>query len=195
MKKHPSIPTLVAYADEELRSDEAANVHAHVSSCAECSGVVADHRRVAAWLAEGGSAPFAAPRRDGWPAIAVELHRADRRRLIGRTAFAAAAAVVVLALGLRSRETKAPPGNILTMAGATAELERAVTAGRFRLDSATDIAVGSLLATFDVAIRQTRSALSADPDNQFLADYLAGLERKRLEALRTVVDMIRARTA
>lgn len=119
--------------------------------------------------------------------------------MLMRVGLSAAAAVFVLylaATGSAFRASRASDADTRvadhsSVAGAGSDLELAVAAGRSRLDSATNVAIGSTLSLFDSAIRETESALAVDPDNHFLFNYLTELRRKRVEALRNVVNIIR----
>jgi anti-sigma factor RsiW len=67
---------------------------------------------------------------------------------------------------------------------AVADLEKALQAGRARLDRTTIEIVEQNLQIIDHAIRQAREALSADPANSYLSQHLVEARRRKLDLLR-----------
>jgi anti-sigma factor RsiW len=67
---------------------------------------------------------------------------------------------------------------------AVSDLEKALRAGRGRLDKATIDIVEHNLQIIDQAIAQAREALSADPANTYLSGHLAEARRRKLDLLR-----------
>jgi putative zinc finger protein len=67
---------------------------------------------------------------------------------------------------------------------AVADLEKAVRAGRGRLDKATIDIVEHNLQIIDQAITQARDALAADPANSYLSSHLVEARRRKLDLLR-----------
>jgi hypothetical protein len=196
MTDHPAAELLVAFADGE-EIDCAVDIQRHVSECADCAATVADQRRVATWVARDRDR-VGAPGPNAWPALARRVRQSRGRSRELRLTVLAAAAVLVLAVVLRFVPVKgreqapvAPPTQ--SLASITTELEQAVDHGRSHLDARTNAAVGSALAVIDGAIRQTEGALAADPGNRYLSEYLGELRRKRIDALRDVLQIIEAR--
>ncbi|HUF90578.1 MAG TPA: zf-HC2 domain-containing protein [Gemmatimonadota bacterium] len=74
MNAHPT-ETLSEYVDDELTRAERGRVEAHLATCAECAGLVADLRAVVAAAGEVADAP---PATDLWPGIARRI--AERGR-------------------------------------------------------------------------------------------------------------------
>jgi anti-sigma factor RsiW len=67
---------------------------------------------------------------------------------------------------------------------AVADLEKAVQAGRGRLDRTTIEIVQHNLQIIDHAITQAREALAADPANSYLSQHLVEARRRKLDLLR-----------
>jgi hypothetical protein len=67
---------------------------------------------------------------------------------------------------------------------AVADLEKALRAGRGRLDKSTIDIVEHNLQIIDQAIAQARDALAADPANTYLSGHLVEARRRKLDLLR-----------
>lgn len=67
---------------------------------------------------------------------------------------------------------------------AVSDLEKALKAGRGRLDKATIDIVEHNLQIIDQAIAQARDALVADPANTYLSSHLVEARRRKLDLLR-----------
>jgi hypothetical protein len=67
---------------------------------------------------------------------------------------------------------------------AVADLEKAVKAGRGRLDKSTIDIVEHNLQIIDQAIAQARDALVADPANAYVSSHLVEARRRKLDLLR-----------
>ena len=67
---------------------------------------------------------------------------------------------------------------------AVADLERALKAGRERLDASTIAIVEHNLQIIDQAINQAREALVTDPANSYLSSHLVEARRRKLDLLR-----------
>jgi anti-sigma factor RsiW len=67
---------------------------------------------------------------------------------------------------------------------AVADLEKALKAGRGRLDKSTVEIVEHNLQIIDQAIAQAREALAADPANSYLSTHLVEARRRKLDLLR-----------
>ena len=67
---------------------------------------------------------------------------------------------------------------------AVSDLERVLVEQRDQLDPRTVMVIERNLAAIDEAIQQARTALSADPGNQFLNSHLAESRRRKLDLLR-----------
>jgi len=72
---------------------------------------------------------------------------------------------------------------------AVAELERALEAGRGRLDATTISVVEQNLSIIDLAIAEARGALMSDPSNGFLSGHLVEARRRKLDLLRRAADL------
>jgi hypothetical protein len=67
---------------------------------------------------------------------------------------------------------------------AVADLERALQAGRGRLDPTTVKVVEDNLTIIDEAVDEARRALAEDPANGYLSGYLVETQRRKLDLLR-----------
>jgi anti-sigma factor RsiW len=67
---------------------------------------------------------------------------------------------------------------------AVADLEKALQAGRGRLDTSTISIVERNLQIIDQAISQAREALAGDPANSYLSSHLVEARRRKLDLLR-----------
>lgn len=67
---------------------------------------------------------------------------------------------------------------------AVTDLERILVEQRDELDPGTVMVIERNLAAIDAAIREARTALDADPANQFLNSHLAESRRRKLDLLR-----------
>jgi anti-sigma factor RsiW len=67
---------------------------------------------------------------------------------------------------------------------AVADLEKALKAGRGRLDASTISIVEHNLQIIDQAINQAREALAGDPANSYLSSHLVEARRRKLDLLR-----------
>jgi anti-sigma factor RsiW len=67
---------------------------------------------------------------------------------------------------------------------AVADLEKALQAGRGRLDASTITIVEHNLQIIDQAINQAREALAGDPANSYLSSHLVEARRRKLDLLR-----------
>lgn len=76
------------------------------------------------------------------------------------------------------------PAANTTYDAAVADLQRALEAGRSRLDTGTVRVIEQNLRIIDGAIAQARAALAADPGNAYLNLHLADTMRRKLELLR-----------
>jgi anti-sigma factor RsiW len=67
---------------------------------------------------------------------------------------------------------------------AVSDLEKALKAGRGRLDASTIAIVQHNLQIIDQAINQAREALASDPANSYLSSHLVEARRRKLDLLR-----------
>jgi anti-sigma factor RsiW len=75
---------------------------------------------------------------------------------------------------------------------AVADLERALEAGRNRLDPETIAVVEDNLSIIDRAIAEARRALAADPANGYLSGHLREARRRKLDLLRRAAALTEA---
>lgn len=73
---------------------------------------------------------------------------------------------------------------------AVVDLERALEAGRGRLDEATISVVEQNLTIIDGAIAEARSALLADPSNGYVSGHLVEARRRKLDLLRRAAALV-----
>lgn len=151
----------------------------------------------------------------GWTSLRPRLTRRlmpQRRRVffLGLAAGIALAASVVLILRTKSDAPLPLPGGeeVAVLVGATpvttvatpgaeylravTDLEAALRAGRQRLQPETVAAIERSLAVIDRAIRDAEAALAADPANDYAADWLTTIRRRKLSALRQAVSDVNA---
>ena len=92
-------------------------------------------------------------------------------------------------LGTRvSWQRRAAPG----YDAAVADLERVLTEGRGRLDTATVRVLEQNLRVIDQAIEQARRAVAADSANAYLNTHLAETMRRKLDLLRQAASLVSA---
>lgn len=208
---------LDALVDGELAEGEAAELRAHLASCAGCRG---DEQALRALLAEAAALPRELqPAGELWPGIRARL----RPRLLTfrpRTSAAAlaAAAAVLVALSsavtwrlatrqpARAAETGAAPQALALRAAAsgpatelldaergyaraTGELLAAIEARRGSLPRETLEAVEHNMKVIDEALHSLRVALASDPGNSELTQLLAATHKRKLDTLRRVVRL------
>ncbi len=212
---------LSEYLDGEFTGPERTALEAHVASCDTCRTTLDELRRVVTNARALDDRPPAA---DLWPGVSARIGLAARSksrpvvRRFSLTVPQLAAAAVVLALlsggtawllGGRGTVATAPVAvservptllNATTYPGDTrfeaqvAALERALAAGRGRLDTATVRVIERNLSIIDRAIRNAQSALAADPANSYLNLHLAQEMRRKLELLRQAATLAGARS-
>lgn len=202
------------YLDGELTGDENAAVEAHLRECAACVAVLNDLKRVVAHARTLEARPpeadlwpgiAARHRRSAVPArvsltiaqlaaaavVLVALSSAVAVRLAGplREATpapqAAADAATAAPLDASTVVSVAPVSfGEAQYDAAVADLEKALRAGRGRLDKSTIDIVEHNLQIIDHAIAQARDALAADPANTYLSNHLIEARRRKLDLLR-----------
>ena len=204
---------LSEYVDGELASGERSALEAHLTTCADCRGAVAELRQVVARAKALEDRP---PRTDLWFGIRARLTPGRRPGVTRSRRFtfnvpqliAAGIALVLLSGGgvwmaLKpstpasvTRITPRPdvrPDNERTVGywtgrtdAAIADLQEDLQRNESRLDTATVRVVRENLALIDRAIGQARAALDADPGNAYLNLHLADTMRRKLELLRRI---------
>jgi len=206
-----SLGALDALDDVQLSAEERSSIERHLVECAECRTTVAELRAVAT-LAR--NLPDAPPAANLWPGITARLEPRPsvvpfKRTLTKRFTFTlpqlAAAALALMALSggmvwvVRSGDPRAsippvvatvePPIEPVSFADAqydqaVADLQKALDAGRSRLDPETVRIIEDNLASIDLAIDQARKALRSDPANVDLNTYFAASRNRKLALLR-----------
>ena len=205
--------------DGALTAASAAEVEAHLLSCALCRE---RERRLRQVLAHAAALPRSvAPPRDLWPGIARQLER-ERSwswRAVGfRPVVLAAAATVVIGLvaalwsgrapeRVRTVEIPAASPRATLASGtpgvsdpvlAAAERDYEAAAGallealqqrRARLQPETLAAVEANLEVIDRALAEVRQALVQDPKNRELTRMLVSTHRKKVDVLSRVVKL------
>lgn len=204
------------YLDDELPAGERSALDAHLAACAACREVLTELamiRDTAAELPSIDSVPDA----DMWAGVAARIAR-PAPRTISLSWMQAAAAGLVLALlsgagvwvSMRPApidEVEAPVAQLGPEPGtdvgpvavanfgdeayetAVKDLREALEKGRNRLDPQTIQVLERNLASIDAAIDEARKALAADPGNVGLNNYLAGVQRRKLDLLRTAGEL------
>jgi hypothetical protein len=201
--------------DEGLSPAERAEIEQHLRACAECRATLEELREV---VEHARALTNSAPEGDLWSGIENRLGSRDvlpfPARAARRVSFtipqlvAAGLALMVLSGSMvwmmRTGPTRADippiaaseehrPVNVSTAdAGyeaAIADLERALEAGRDKLDPQTIRVIEANLMAIDRMIAQSREALAADASNSFLNMHLADARRRKLELLRNATAL------
>lgn len=202
---------LSEYLDGELTVAEQAELETHLQSCAECTTLLGDLRRVVGRARALEDRP---PARDLWPEIAgrIGVARGPRRFSFSLPQLAAAGiALAVLAGGAAwlAHPNRAPsvaaiapeqsPSPAARLAGSTsvqgydaavADLQQVLRTGKERLDTATVRVLEQNLAVIDSAIAQAQRAVAADSSNLYLNSHLAATMRRKLELLRQAAALV-----
>jgi anti-sigma factor RsiW len=215
---------LSEYLDGELDDAERVALEAHLATCADCTTVLAELRRVVARAQALDDRP---PARDLWAGVAerigVSTDDLAARRARRRVSFtvpqlvAASIALVAVSAGaarLFVQETGAPARAVATDTSATNRL----ASWPVKADSSGDHAVRDLrlvladgqrtgrlspmtvhriehsLAVIDSAIAEGKRALAADPKSGYLNQHLADTMRHKMEFLREANRIASPRT-
>ena len=215
---------LSEYLDGELDEAERVALEAHLATCADCTAVLADLRRVVARAQALDDRP---PARDLWSGIAerigVSTDDLARRRARRRVSFtvpqliaasvtlvAASAAIASLALRLHPAVPAAasitPAPQTITQVTfnkvdsksdyAVADLRLALADGQRsgRLSPITVHRIEHSLAVIDSAIAEGKRALTVDPKSGYLNQHLADTMRRKMEFLREANRIASPRT-
>jgi putative zinc finger protein len=214
---------LSEYLDGELDDAERMALEAHLATCADCTAVLADLRRVVARAQALDDRP---PGRDLWNGIAerigVSTDDLARRRAQRRLSFtvpqliAASVALVAVSAGVArlvlqptaTRETvAAKPSPVMvvpvairradsTADFAVADLRLAMADGQRtgRLSPMTVHRIEHSLAVIDSAIAEGKRALAVDPKSGYLNQHLADTMRHKMEFLREANRIASPRT-
>lgn len=214
---------LSEYLDGELADAERMALEAHLATCADCTAVLADLRRVVARAQALDDRP---PARDLWSGIAERIgvstddlarHRARRRvsftvpQLIAASVALIALSAGVARLVLRPTTNREPtamnPGSVsvvpvaIQKAGATADhdvqdLRLALADGQRtgRLSPMTVHRIEHSLAVIDSALAEGKRALAVDPKSAYLNQHLADTMRRKMEFLREANRIASPRT-
>lgn len=211
---------LSEYLDGELADAERVALEAHLATCADCTTVLADLRRVVGRAQALDDRP---PVRDLWPGIAERIGASTddlaRRRARWRVSFtvpqliAASVTLVALSAGV-ARLVMPPPSTAvatnsvaagvpiwtakadLSADHAVQDLRLALADGQRtgRLSPVTAHRIERSLAIIDSAIADGKRALSADPKSAYLNQHLADTMRRKMEFLREANRIASPRT-
>jgi len=206
------------WVDGELAAEGAAEVEAHLASCALCQE---RERRLRQVLAHAASLPrVVTPPRDLWPGIARRLER-ERSWSWAESwspwALAAAATVVVglvavlwtgrapsavrtveIPAATPEARLAAAPGAVSDPVLAAAERDYEAAANALldalqkresRLEPETLAAVRTNLEVIDRALGEVRQALVRNPSSPELSRMLVATHRKKVDVLRRVVKL------
>ena len=211
---------LSEYLDGELAEAERVALEAHLATCADCTTVLADLRRVVGRAQALDDRP---PARDLWPGIAERIGASTddlaRRRARRRVSFtvpqliAASVTLVALSAGVArlvmwppsttvATNPVSPSGPIwpakadLTADHAVQDLRVALADGQRtgRLSPVTAQRIEHSLAVIDSAIADGKRALVVDPKSSYLNQHLAETMRRKMEFLREANRIASPRT-
>jgi anti-sigma factor RsiW len=209
---------LSEYLDGELADAERVALEAHLATCADCTTVLADLRRVVGRAQALDDRP---PARDLWPGIAERIgvstddlaaRRAQRRvsftvpQLIAASVTLVALSAGVARLVMRPTSTmfatNSPAVPIwsakadLSADHAVQDLRLALADGQRtgRLNPTTVHRIEHSLAVIDSAIADGRRALAVDPKSAYLNQHLADTMRRKMEFLREANRIASPRT-
>jgi anti-sigma factor RsiW len=209
---------LDAWVDGELDPRAAAEVEAHLASCALCQ---ARERRLRQLLAHAASLPRSiTPPRDLWPDIARRIGRerawswgaggfqpwalaAAATVLVGLVAVlwsgrapSAARTVEIPAATPEARRAALPAVSDPVLAAAERDYEAAANAllealqkRQGEIQPETLVAVRANLEVIDRALAEVREALVRNPSNPELNRMLVATHRKKVDVLRRVVRL------
>ncbi|CAN5277445.1 hypothetical protein BH18GEM1_BH18GEM1_11090 [soil metagenome] len=200
MIRHVPDGSLNEYVESTLAPVDMEAVEQHLQSCAACR---AEASRIRALLADLAALPAAVrPRHDLYPGIEERIGAPDirDRPLWTRPYSLAAAAValvvvtaVVTALLLRGdrpgsfADGSTLPADVRVIEAeyeqAIGELARALESRRSDFDPATIRLVEDNLRIIDDAIRESRTALDADPGNEILHELIFASYKQKIDLL------------
>jgi anti-sigma factor RsiW len=210
---------LSEYLDGELQGSERALLEAHLERCDECQETLAGLRRIVMRARSLEDRPPAADlwagvaRRIGAPPRALPAHDSRRLSFSVPQLLAASIALAVLSAGgawmlhpgvgtvaLQPAPAGgdatiipvAAPTPVQSYDAAVGDLERILTEGRGRLDSATVRVLEQNLALIDRAIVEARRAVAADSANLYLNTHLAETMRRKVDLLRQAAALVAA---
>jgi hypothetical protein len=196
---------LSEYLDDEgdLTAAERRDLEGHLTACADCRAALEELRAV---VARAGALASRGPEKDLWPGIASRIAPVARRYSFSVPQLVAAGLALMVLTGsgvwMARRQTVVPaatdargedrfgpsalPVDLADVPyeKAVGDLERALEAGRARLDPATIEVLEDSLAAIDQAIEQSQRALAADPANSYLDNHLADARKRKLALLR-----------
>jgi anti-sigma factor RsiW len=213
---------LSEYLDGELNDAERVELEAHLATCADCTAVLADLRRVVARAQAIDDRP---PSRDLWSGIAErigvstdDLARRRARRLSFTVPQLIAASVALVAVSAGVARLALQPTAPRERVAASPSAVMVVPVAIRRADSSADYAVADLrlaladgqrtgrlspmtvhriehsLAVIDSAIAEGTRALSVDPKSGYLNQHLADTMRHKMEFLRQANRIASPRT-
>lgn len=213
---------LSEYLDGELDDATRVALEAHLATCAECTTVLADLRRVVARAQALDDRP---PARDLWSGIAERIgvstddlaaRRARRRvsftvpQLVAASVTLVAASAAIASLVLRQAAPAvasiAPALPTVTQVTfnkadssadhAVQDLRLALAEGRRtgRLSQLTVQRLEHSLAVIDSALAEGKRALQLDPKSSYLNQHLADTVRRKMEFLREANRIASPRT-
>jgi len=200
------------YLDGELSAGESAAIDAHLRECADCNAVLNDLKRIVAQAQHLEDRPPSADLWAGVERRIEQITPPRRVSFTLPQLAAAAALLMAVSAGaaiklaapqgaapapVEQRAAATPDGSADVSAiaepvsfsdaqydAAVADLEKALKAGRGRLDQSTIAIVEHNLQIIDHAIAQARDALAADPANAYLSSHLVEARRRKLDLLR-----------
>jgi hypothetical protein len=218
---HPNDVVLNEYVDETLGAAERADVERHLASCAACRSLVDDLREI---RSTAKALEYREPPARAWSRLerAIKLEHEARQstpnalntRVLRSSSFWAAAAAIVIAVGLglrfwpaAPRPTETAPVPPAADAGAVsveaelraaeehyqkaiAGLEQIANAGKGSLDTQTAATLQKNLSVIDQAISESRAAVRAQPASEPAQQSLLESFKAKLALLQDTVALI-----
>ena len=178
---------LSSYLDGELDGSDRQGLERHLATCAECRRTLGELEAVRSWLRS--DVPDVADRRatESWRGVKSRL--APRRWRLRPVLIAASLALVAFGGATWWRRHT----DVVTVESRAArELEEVVRDRLATLPPDKARRLEASLRIIERAITDASAAQRADPSDDFVATYLDGLWKKKVDALRAVVEIVDA---
>ena len=194
---------LSSYLDGELDGPDRDVLQGHLAICAECRRTLGELEAVKSWLRSDSPDVADVRAAESWSRVRARLApRGWRERATWMRPSSIAAALTLFAfLGTawwNSQTTLSAPSPLPIAAPATVEsraateLEQVVRERIAMLPPEKTRSLEASLRIIERAIADASAAQRADPSDDFVATYLDGLWKRKVDALRAVVEIVDA---